>query len=53
MAKRFRLSPLMREATAEFWATFILVVSIQQRSEVNVKKWAKPRRCRQRSHEPL
>ena len=30
MVKRFRLSPLMREAVAEFWSTFILLVS---------KKW--------------
>ena len=27
MVKRFRLSPLMREAVAEFWSTFILLVS--------------------------
>ena len=40
----------MREATAEFWATFILVVSIQQRSEMTVKKWAKPRRYRRSVH---
>ncbi|XP_073234831.1 aquaporin-7-like [Porites lutea] len=39
-AKGFRLSPLMREATAEFWATFILVIfAVGSGAQMTLSDW--------------